>query len=120
MNDDLRNLTREPHFFRFWLPYLFQRIDHPSHAHVFLPLNRNYKPLGVTSSEWVEYDNYTLSHGVFFARDPSTFSGIWHGTVKEGDSQLWLYNDGPASRLDYFVRFEQLMSKMIKVMDGRV
>jgi len=101
------------HFFRFWMPYLFHRISHPKHKHAFIPLNRNYKPLGQMTKEHVDYDALAMSHGVVFARDPINYPGIWHNV--EGD-HYWLYSDDPRTRMDYFKRLETLMTYDISVM----
>lgn len=103
------------HYFRFWMPYLFQRIEVPGTKHAFLPLNRNYKPLGQLTKEHVDYDAMALSHGVVFARDPSTFEGIWTDSRPE-DGMYYLYDDRSESRYDYFRRFEKLMTKTVGVL----
>lgn len=98
-----------PTFFRFWMPYCFQRVDHPRRKHVFIPLNRDYVPLGVLDRPTVKYATEIDRHGVAFARDPATFEGVWWHT--DGSSRLWLYDDSAASRFDYFARLEALMLK---------
>jgi hypothetical protein len=95
-------------FFRQWMPYLFQRIEHPGHKHVYLPLNRDYVPFGHEGR--ADYEAYGRSHGVVFRRDPATFTGIWWNVDQPG-GRLWLYDDSAASRQDYFARFERLMLK---------
>jgi hypothetical protein len=104
-------LTQSNHWFKFWMPYLFQALDVPGAKHVYLPLNRNYKPLGYTSREWVKYENYA-SQAVRFKRDPSSFIDVWR-QPKDYDiaDRLWLYNDGVESRVDYFERLEKLMGR---------
>lgn len=94
-------------FFRFWMPYCFQRVDHPTRKHVFIPLNRDYVPLGILDRPTVDYPAQVDRYGVAFTRDPATFEGIWWNT--DGSSRLWLYDDTAASRFDYFARLEALM-----------
>ena len=43
-----------------------------------------------------------------FSADPSTFKGMWFATTPH----LYLYNDAPTSRVDYFERFERLMARV--------
>jgi hypothetical protein len=81
----------------------------------FLPLNRNYKPLGIIAGDHVDYRDYALSHGVKFARDPSKLTGIWHNRSDDGE-QLWLYADNPATRTDYFARLERIMELSLPVL----
>lgn len=97
------------HWFRFWMPYLFQKIDHPKIKHFYLPLNRNYKPLGVISKDWIEYEGFASSHGVAFASDPANIPNVWL------PGSLYLYDDTTKSRRDYFTRFERLMARSIKI-----
>ncbi len=96
-------------FFKYCMPYLYQRLQHPSRKHVLLPLNRNYKPLGALDREFRDYDQLAESHGVVFSRDPATFDQVWWNT--DGLGRFWLYDDSVKSRLDYFERFERLMLK---------
>lgn len=109
------------HFFRLWMPYLFQRVKFDGVKHAFIPLNRNYKPLGQLDKEFVDYDALALTHGVAFSRDPATFRGIWFSQDNKplSSNTLWLYNDNPKSRLDYFSRLERLMSKSMPVLGVR-
>lgn len=105
-------------YFHLWMPYLFRRVECPGKKHVFLPLNRDYKPLGYLGRDHVDYEAMAASHGVSFTRDPLTFEGIWTANDldrPESEGLFWLYNDHPRSRTDYFQRFEKLMIKGIKV-----
>ena len=113
--DRAAKLTRERHFFRFWMPYLFQRLEVDGVRHAFLPLNRNYKPLGIISGDHVDYGGLALSHGVSFTRDPALLVGVWDNKSDDG-SQLWLYSDSPQSRTDYFARFEKIMALSLPVL----
>jgi hypothetical protein len=92
---------------RFWLPYAF--IKMPSDTgfrHVYLPLNRNYKPLGQLENEYVNYENFVNSF-IFFKTDPKKLRGIWTGS---NPSFLHLYNDGrPDTWADYYVRLAALL-----------
>lgn len=78
---------------RYWLPYCFQELS-ANRRHVYLPLNRNYKPLGVVSPKWVNYNDH-IDQAVVFASDPHTFPDVWTGTHPD---KLYLYTDGTASR----------------------
>ncbi|MBI4923008.1 MAG: hypothetical protein HY834_14785 [Devosia nanyangense] len=86
------------------LPYCLVKLDSP--RHIWLPLNRQYKPLGVTSREWVDYDEF-VSRAVAFASDPRK----WHDVFlphDPGASILYLHRDGqPAS--EYFARLTRLL-----------
>lgn len=101
------------HWFRFWMPYLFQKMDHPKIKHFYLPLNRNYKPLGAVSKDWVEYEAFQFSNGVAFSSDPAQIRDIW--LPGKNTELLYLYDDTTESRRDYFKRFERLMARSIKI-----
>jgi hypothetical protein len=80
-----------------------------THKHLYLPLNRNYKPLGYTASAWVEYKDYK-NQAVIFRSAPQKFKDVWHDT--EG---LYLYDDGLQSRESYFARLEALLDRSMPV-----
>ena len=94
------------------MPYLLKRISVAGKRHAFLPLNRDYLPIGERDENAVPYEHYMPSHGVYFARDPSKFAGIFWKI--EGD-HLWLYDDSPASRVTYFSRLEMLMTQRMEM-----
>ena len=103
-------LTHDDQWFRYWMRYCFQKLEVGGRKHVYLPLNRDYKPLGITSKELFDsYDDY-LPQTVVFSADPHTFKGIW---IKE--EALYMYTDSPLSRVDYFARFERLLSRVVKL-----
>ena len=108
--DEASLLTRNKHFFRFFMPYVFQRLEGCG-TNVFLPLNRDYKPLGQTTREHVDYDDF-VTGAAKFARDPMTLKELWTRADPEL-GLMWLYDDDPASRVDYFRRLEALMTKSI-------
>ena len=107
-------LTRNDNFFKYWMPYLFQRIESDAGKHCFLPLNRIYKPLGIVSRDWVDYNSFASTNGVIFSRDPITLKDIWiHTDPSEG--RFWLYEDAQSSRTTYFSRLEKLITKSLKI-----
>lgn len=89
----------------YFLPYLFQKIrsDRFKFKHLYLPLNRYYKPLGYIGTGRVDYSAYA-DVAVVFRRDPATFKGVWY------PSPHYLYDDSPSSREDYFERLAALMT----------
>jgi len=97
-------------WFRYWMPYHLERLEDRHRRHVYLPVNRNYKPLGITASARVDYQTFR-QHAMVFATDPAKFDDIW--TRREGG--LWLYNDSPDSRADYFARLERLFSRSVRL-----
>ena len=105
----LAELTQGGHWFRFWLPYKFEKLESPKRKHVYLPLNRNYKPLGITSRDHVDYAAY-MHQAVVFASDPTKFTGVWHDP-----KGLWLYDDTSNSRVDYFERLSRLTDRTMKL-----
>jgi hypothetical protein len=91
-------------FGRNW-PYCFRYLLRHD---AWLPLGREYQPLG--EMQWgvtvgVHYDDF--AHAAWrFVVDPHTL-GIWR---KAYPSTLYLYNDDPASRRDYFARVGRLIA----------
>lgn len=99
------HLTDDNRWFRHFLPYAFVRLEHPRRRHVFLPVNRDYKPLGMITRKEVDYVDY-MEKAAVFRRDPRLMPGVWTATREH----LMLYNDTPGSRLDYFERLARVMS----------
>lgn len=104
-----RNLTTSDHWFRYWMPYCYHKLEHSSRKHVWLPLNRNYKPLGITSRDHVDYDRF-INQAVAFASDPAAWRGVWVDRQAAIGGKLYLYTDGPRYRADYFARLARVMS----------
>jgi hypothetical protein len=105
-------------WFRYWMPYCFQKLTDVAvgrYKHVYLPLNRNYKPLGQVSRQRVRYEDY-VDQAMIFSTDPTRFEAIWTAVH---DDKLWLYNDASSSRIDYFERFGRLMSQKVRLV-GKV
>lgn len=88
------------------LPYCFQRLD--VGRHVWLPLNRKYKPLGTNwDAQWVDYYDY-LPASMVFLSDPLQFEGVWEYDPR---TQIkWLKNDATPANV-YFGRLQRLMAK---------
>jgi hypothetical protein len=76
---------------------------------VYLPLNRDYKPLGLKTKDCVDYQDY-IEQAVVFPDDPHAFENVWHRS-----ESLHLYGDDPESRLDYFDRLERLLGRSVKL-----
>ena len=111
-------LASPGHWFRHWMPYEFVRLVPGGGAHVYLPLNRALKPLGVAARGRVRFRDYR-AQAVVFRTDPRTFEGVWFDPVGAAPGlprrRLLLYDDTPESRMDYFVRFERLMARVSRL-----
>ena len=97
-------------WFRYNMIYHLQKLDVP--GHVYLPLNRDYRPLGIASDgkNWTDVDYMAHAEKAMkFSRDPSTFTDVW------GHSPLYMYYDGAHFRADYFARLEKLFGRAVKV-----
>jgi hypothetical protein len=95
-------------WFRLWMPYCFIPITKPgARKHVYLPVNRNHKPLGVGTA-WhlggprVDYDKFE-NHFLRFTSDPLKLKGVW------SQKPLYLYYDRPSSTDDYGARLHEVM-----------
>jgi hypothetical protein len=104
------DLTNMEQWFRYWMPYYFEHLKDEKRKHVYLPVNRDYKPLGIVSMKHVDYDDFR-DQAMVFSSDPTLLNDVW----VPGRQPLFLYNDDPESRRDYFVRFEKLLSRSIKL-----
>jgi hypothetical protein len=110
------DLTSDSNFFKYWMPYLFQTINSDAGKHCYLPLNRIYKPLGIVSRDWLDYNAFAQTHGVIFARAPVSYDNIWvHMDTEEG--RFWLYEDAQSTRVSYFNRLELLMVKSLRIVE---
>jgi len=102
MPDRLASLTGYGNFYRYHLPYLYMQIPHTGLKHVYIPLNRLYKPLGITDRDvMVDYAKFE-GDLIGFPKDPRTYKGVWWG------DGLFLYDDTIMSRVDYFERLDKL------------
>jgi len=103
-------LPDQDQWFRYWMPYHFKKLEVRGREHVYLPLNRNYKPLGKTSREHVNFEEFS-AQAMVFQTDPHAFEHVWH---LEG---LYLYDDSARSWSDYFVRLGRLLSQRVQVLE---
>lgn len=101
------DIALQDRWFRYHMPYALQRLDDKT----WLPLNRNYKPLGYLLKAHVEYADYR-AQAMRFVTDPRTFKDIW---TAANDDILFMYNDGPESREDYFDRLGRLLNHSVQV-----
>ncbi len=101
------------HWFRHSLPYTLHLMPGQRKKHTYLPLNRDYKPLGVVTMDHVRYEDY-LDRAVVFGTDPHRFTDIW--IPWDARRLLYLYTDNNRSVRDYFERLGRLcMRQMLQV-----
>ncbi len=95
---------------RIFMPYCLQRLD----SGKWVVLNRNYKPLGYTKEEWVEYEQYAVPLKISVTEKKKISFDRTTGDT------IWLYNDGcvPTSSSEdmqaYSKRLEVLSKLSIK------
>ena len=68
-------------------PYCIQRVKSGG----YILLNRNYKPLGIQSSEWVEYETQP-SVAALKITAATAIKLSWDGS--DNQDRIYLYNDG--------------------------
>jgi hypothetical protein len=96
-------------WFRQWMPYCLVSMGGP--GHLWLPLNRSYKPLGMTPQDgWVRYEEHGAK-AMLFARDPRELRDVWVDTT--GRTMLFLYTDAPQTREDYGARLQRMMDRVV-------
>ena len=100
MRDKL--LTDKDQWLRYCSPYHFTPLKSTGGRHIYLPVNRIYKPLAITTRELVNYEDF-FDLSIEFSSDPHGFDDVWYDAAA-----LYLYNDSPASTLDYYVRLRRL------------
>lgn len=103
----MASLRNSPFRWRF-LPYCLRKMG--DHGHVWLPLNRHYKPLGGARDVFVDYNDF-LHQALVFSRDPNTFKDVREPDQRADDKRwLYLYLDGTDLERDYFPRLHRLLS----------
>ena len=115
---------------RLWLPYCLAEMICPERGkYVYLPLNRNYKPVGEPWGVRVDYYDYQARF-LRFKRDPLKIGGEPWTKIRLGqklscgqhDGQmLWLYKNIYESAADYFRRLKLVMDNTCKatILRGR-
>lgn len=108
-------------WFRLNMPYAVVRVGSQEYQH-WLPLNREYKPLGLsrTLHGWIDYEVYAREHPIavlHFARDPRKLS-VWidqptNPTPITERGMLWLYHDHPREAHIYYMRLRLLLEHKI-------
>jgi hypothetical protein len=88
-------------WFDQWLPYCLQRLNQP--GHVYLPLNRYYKPLGGARDDFFDYEQHA-GLALTFRAAPHTIEGAGWLPPAVADRRLYLHGGDPKSRRRYFER----------------
>lgn len=98
-----------PHSHPFWhsmMPYKFEKIENPIVKNVYLPVNRWYKPLGISDREYVDYHLF-IRQALVFAREIT-------------DADQYLYDDGSCRDfMAYLIKLEKFMKRKHWVIDQR-
>ena len=93
-------------FSRTHLPYCLHKVNELE----YVPLNRLYKPLGVTSTEWIEYKDH---FSMLTLKEPLTPDQIMNISCKapvESDGHIFLYDDEHPPLQYPFPYFAQLQA----------
>jgi hypothetical protein len=104
-------------FRRINMPYCLHKmeVEVPDrlrrYPHIWLPLNRNYKPLGVIPRDWVEYEDY-VGQAVCFAKDPRGFVGLWDDDPSNVgvDDMRWFHCANPRDWSGYLIKVGKLFA----------
>ena len=86
------------------IPYCYVRLQNGS----WLPLDRNYKPIGVSIRTWVNYEDFA-HQAVRFDCDPHTLGD----GVRETEDTVWLYSDDLRTHQTYHQRRANLESHVV-------
>lgn len=104
----LKDELRHTHF-----PYCLDRQEDGS----YVLLNRNYKPIGFMSDEWVNYDEHPVGVNIK-GLTPNIAAGL-DARGREELDRIYLYNDGyiptdsAESMQAYLARLAKLMALRI-------
>lgn len=99
-------------FRRTHLPYCIARPEKGS----YVILNRNYKPLGFTTHDFVDYDKYPIQVNYRISKIMAAKLS-WDGKGFEECEALWLYNDSciPTSHkrhMDIYLKKIAILAKL--------
>ena len=75
---------------------------------VYLPLNRQWIPIGETTEDFYQYIDYVDTHGMVFECDPFDMGDVWYG--KPSGSWLFVFDDAiPKSQNEYAKHMKAIM-----------
>jgi hypothetical protein len=75
---------------------------------VYVPLNRDYQPIGVTNEKFVDCSDYVDTHGMVFECDPFKMGDVWD--IESNEFRLYVFDDTiPASRSEYAKHMRAIM-----------
>jgi len=82
-----------PQLYRTYFPYCIEFLANNR----AIILNRKYKPLGIESSDRIEYETHPST--ITLTLDRETAARLsWDGMTPENMSKIWLYKDACAPR----------------------
>lgn len=100
---------------RVFMPYCLQRLKDGR----YIVLNRLYKPLGVASRDWVDYESHPSAmqiSGLTATRIPKL---SWKG---ESDAEcIYLYNDGciPTDSAEHWDAYSKRLKLLAELKTGQ-
>lgn len=71
---------------RPFLPYCVSSISEG----LWIPLNRDYKPLGMLRGQWFDYEKYEF---LFLKQEEINFNILWDNGMDFGRTSFFLYSD---------------------------
>jgi len=80
---------------RIYDPYCYFKLD-IGVEDAYLPLNRNYKPIGVGGRDWVDYGAYAKQYNAYVILKPKFIARVFV-EQEEDKSHLYTYSDGSYS-----------------------
>jgi hypothetical protein len=89
---------------RIHKPYCFRQLA----SGRWLALNKLYKPLGIASQAYVDYEAYA-DRAVHFPTDPHELVDVW---CSDNGHTLYLHHSDRASLKSYYQRFARLAAVM--------
>jgi hypothetical protein len=95
-------------WFRINMPYHFQKLEDARFRHVYLPLNRHYRPIG--EAEGRPDFKACPDRCIVFDSDPHHFEDVWSDPIG-----LYLYSDAIETKRDYGERLNRLFSQRMRI-----
>lgn len=112
-----RNNPFRDNYMRIHMPYCFQLDCTKSMA---LPVNRKYKPLGLDTGHFYDYDQYAQHMGLRVCDYELLEEAAESLVTSYSDTQFWLYDDAcsPWSGARHWAAYEERLRRMLDTLDG--
>ncbi len=85
---------------------------------VYVPLNRYYQPIGLTTEKFVDCSDYVDSRGMVFECDPFKIDDVWD--IESNEFRLYVFDDAIPASSDNYARHMRTIMVHAKPYDGKL